>query len=93
MAKEWIECLIIGIVCVIVYIIGFYCGYVKDKEEVNKIFNDALRREQEARELCDKAERNLADAQNCLNEARKQNEEMKKELYGNNVLVTCEKDV
>lgn len=83
MAKEWIECLIIGIVFVIVYIIGFYCGYVKDKKEVNEIFDDAVRRNKEARELCDKAEQNLADAQNCLNEARKQNEEMKKELYGN----------
>lgn len=74
----WIESLTMGVVFVIVFMIGFYCGYVKDKKEVNMIFNDALRREKEARELCDKAERNLADAQNCLNESKELNEKMKR---------------
>jgi len=78
----WTESLIMGVVYVIVFMIGFYCGYVKDKKEVQKLFDASKRLNENARATLDKAEQHLAYAKKLLNESKELNEQMKTELCG-----------
>lgn len=82
MAKEWIEHLIMGVVCVIAFMIGFYSGYVKDKKEVQELFDESKRLHEDALASLDRANQHLADAKKLLNESKELNEQMKTELCG-----------
>lgn len=44
-----------GIIAVIVFAVGYYCGYVKDKKEVRELYESAI-------EILDEAERIQGEA-------------------------------
>lgn len=62
-----------GIIAVIVFAVGCYCGYVKDKKEVD----DFLR---EAKNYHEEAEKKLNEAQKLLDKAQNYYEEVRAEL-------------
>lgn len=62
-----------GIIAVIVFAVGYYCGYVKDKKEVGDFFR-------EAKCYYEEAEKKLNEAQKLLDKAHDYYEETHAEL-------------
>lgn len=69
----WIDCVLHALLAVMIFGIGFYCGYVKDKKEVA----DDLR---VAKEYSEEAEKKLNEAQRLLDKAHDYYEETHAEL-------------
>lgn len=69
----WIDYLLLAFLAVMIFVIGFFCGYVKDKKEVD----DVLR---EAKEYNGEAEKRLNEAQGFLDKAHNYYEEVSAEL-------------
>ena len=65
----WIDYLLLAFLAVMIFVIGFFCGYVKDKKEVD----DVLR---EAKEYNGEAEKKLNEAQKLLDKAHNYYEEV-----------------
>ena len=61
---DWINAIIAGVFGAGIWWFGFFCGYVKDKKEVQDLYDEALR-------ISGKADRNLEAAKKKLNEAQK----------------------
>lgn len=59
---DWINAIIAGVFGAGIWWFGFYCGYVKDKKEVQDLYDEALR-------ISGKADRNLEAAKKCLDDA------------------------
>ena len=69
----WIDYVLLVFLAVMIFGIGFFCGYVKDKKEVD----DVLR---EAKEYNEEAEKSLNKAQELLHKAHAYYEETHAEL-------------
>lgn len=69
----WIDYVLLAFLAVMIFGIGFFCGYVKDKKEVA----DDLRA---AKEYCEEAEKRLNEAQKLLDKAHNYYEEVHAEL-------------
>lgn len=69
----WIDYVLLVFLAVMIFGIGFFCGYVKDKKEVA----DDLR---VAKEYSEEAEKSLNEAQRLLGEAQNYYEEVHAEL-------------
>lgn len=69
----WIDYLLLAFLAVMIFGAGFYCGYVKDKKEVD----DVLR---EAKEYYGEAKKKLNEAQGLLDKAHDYYEEMHADL-------------
>lgn len=65
---EWIKNVVYFLVFLALYWIGFSCGYLKDKKDVNCMLR-------EAKEFYDKAQKHLDDAKKSLNKAEDDLEE------------------
>ena len=69
----WIDYVLLAFLAVMIFGIGFFCGYVKDKKEVV----DDLRA---AKEYSEEAEKRLNEAQGLLDKAHNYYEETHAEL-------------
>jgi cellobiose-specific phosphotransferase system component IIA len=69
----WIDYVLLAFLAVMIFGIGFFCGYVKDKKEVA----DDLRA---AKEYSEEAEKRLNEAQRLLDKAHNYYEEVHAEL-------------
>lgn len=69
----WIDYALLAFLAVMIFGIGFFCGYVKDKKEVV----DDLRA---AKEYSEEAEKRLNEAQGLLDKAHNYYEEVHAEL-------------
>jgi len=69
----WIDYVLLAFLAVMIFGIGFFCGYVKDKNEVRDYF-------QEAKEYYGEAEKRLNEAQGLLDKAHNYYEEVHAEL-------------
>lgn len=69
----WIDYVLLAFLAVMIFGIGFFCGYVKDKKEVA----DDLRA---VKECSEEAKKRLNEAQRLLNEAHDYYEETHAEL-------------
>lgn len=71
----WIDYVLLAFLAVMIFWIGFFCGYVKDKEEVA----DDLRT---AKKYSEEAEKNLNEAKKLLDKAHDYYKETHAELEG-----------
>lgn len=69
----WIDYVLFAFPAVMIFGIGFFCGYVKDKKEVRDYFRGA-------KEYCEESEKKLNEAQRLLDEAHNYYEEVHAEL-------------
>lgn len=83
----WIDYVLLAFLAVMIFGIGFFCGYVKDKKEVSdfcreakEYYGKAEKRLNKAQELLDEAQELLDKAQNYYDEVHAELEAMAKRI-------------
>lgn len=75
----WIDYVLLAFLAVMIFVIGFFCGYVKDKKEVDDVLREAKEYNGEAEKRLNKAQKLLDKAHNYYEETHAELERLKEE--------------
>lgn len=75
----WIDYLLLAFLAVMIFVIGFFCGYVKDKKEVDDVLREAKEYNGEAEKRLNKAQKLLDEVHDYYEEAHAELERLKEE--------------